>query len=122
MGVTFKLRDPSRDHIVKWPVKVPVVDENGAVHSHTLTAHFKVLGRSEINRLVGEGGLLQRATGNGDLLREVWVDWSGVGQEGIDGEVNFTPELRDQVLDDVATETALVNGYFEMLAGRKAKN
>ena len=122
MAVTFKLRDPAQDHVVKWPVWITSPTDGGNIAKQKLTAHFLVLPQSEVQEILGGDTMLAKADGNLNLLRRVWVDWSGVGAEGSDEELPFSPELRDRVLDDLAAQEALITAYFQMLRGHKAKN
>lgn len=125
MPVTFKMRDPTKDHIVKWTVRFNLPSENGEVIAHRFIAHFKVLPLSETEDLItGDAGgniLTLGRQGNLNLLRAVLVGWDGIGDE--DGQpVPFTPEMRDRIIDDASVQSALVTEYFNCLAGNKTKN
>lgn len=117
----FKIELPER---VKWPVKIPVGEDGGTVRQLKMTAYFKVLPQDrldEITRGKVADALLGAGDTDGDLLREVLVGFDDVGDaEG--APLEFSDEVRDQLINITTARTALIQAYMACIQGRAAKN
>lgn len=98
-----------------WPVKVQVPTDGRHVEQ-PFTARFKQVDRSRFVDL--NNGDAEEET---NLLREVLIGWDGIGDEN--GEpIPFSEQTRDQLLEIPYVRTAIVEAFFEGIAGRKRKN
>lgn len=98
-----------------WPVKVQVPTD-GRHQEQQFTARFKVVERSRFEDISSGDATAETA-----LLREVLLGWEGVADES--GEaLPFSEQVRDQLLEIPYVRTAVVEAFFEGIAGRKRKN
>lgn len=123
-GLKFVMRDPKKDHIVKWPVQWKMPDAEGELIEVGFIGHFKMLPSKEVNALFG-GGMFGRFADpkkNGAGLKEVLTNWSGVMDHDEGGETPFSEEQLENLLAYEDTLTACVTAYAHCIAGHQAKN
>ncbi|MDO8838024.1 MAG: hypothetical protein Q7V31_03785 [Parvibaculum sp.] len=126
--IKFVLRDPAKEHRIKWPVRWMIPDEDGGDVEVGFTAHFKLLPDEEVDKLFGGGmfGRFTDAVKNKAGLREVLVNWSGVElateKDAEPAEVPFSEAHRDMMLAWQDCSNALIRAYASALAGKSEKN
>jgi hypothetical protein len=97
----------SKERIVRdYPIDITMAGDKGTSVTHRVFADFKLLPRSERQKLAGIEA----------ILREALVGLKPIMIEG-EGEAPFSPEIRDQILDDDAMLRPLAEAYAEALAG-----
>lgn len=102
------------DQPVKWPVKVSRPEDEGKVSRHGFTAHFLVKSQAELEEISG--------VGNQAFLAKIWVGWSE-DLRGADNEsLPFSEAARDELAGITYVAGAVISAYWEMMAGRAAKN
>lgn len=115
----------------KWPVTFKMPTDGGKYEKHTFDAEFKRLPQSRINELQVEVNRRIKATERDEeydgevsdlsLASEVLLGWSGVVDDDGD-EVAFTEANKAQLLNVPMMSGAIIEAYFDSLAGKKAKN
>lgn len=105
----------------KWPVTVEVPTDGGRFERAEFVAEFRRLPQSRLDEvgqaLRGDGEKISDA----DLAEEVLVGWDKV--KDADGSpINFSAATRAAVLDISGVRTAVVQAFFESLAGGRRKN
>ena len=109
----FKPRDTSDP--IKWPVKVSVPKDGGVIDDrHGFTAHFKVLDAPSLQKF-------DRRPPDA-LLKEVVVGWEEDLRDEQEDPLPYAAELRDALIDNLHIRNALHSAYWDMMAGREAKN
>lgn len=114
---------------IKWPVKVAFVDGNGKAMPKTFIAHFPRLSQSEIDEIVKRAKLTEEADSDSvddkltddELARKVLIGWDEV----IDDQgqpVEFSPAMRDKLLEIFPVRPSVVKAWFESVSGVKRKN
>ena len=97
---------------VKWPVKFEAETADGETATGEYTAHFKILPDDEVQKLAVEG--------DAALISEVLVGWNGIGDK--DGELSFTKERLDQLMQMSFWRVQTISAYYEALAVCARKN
>ena len=99
----------------KWPGTVLVPQDGGKRGKQTFTAEFALL-PDERSRALRNGEI-----SDDDFLREVLVGWSGVADaDGAD--LPFSDEARDRLIAIPYVRVALIEAYFDFVAGGRRKN
>jgi hypothetical protein len=98
-----------------WPIKVQV-PVDGRHAEQVFSARFKKVDRDRLVELQSGDPDAEEA-----FLSEVVVGWEGVGDEQ-GNPLPFTPENRRLLLNVPYARTAVIEGYFEALGGRRRKN
>ncbi len=99
----------------KWPVTVLVPQDGGKRAKYTFTAEFALLA-PERERALKVGDISDE-----DFLREVLVGWSGV--QDVDGaDLPFSDDARDKLIAIPYVRAALIEAYFDFVAGGRRKN
>jgi hypothetical protein len=111
----FKL---SQSDTYNWPVTVEVPADGGRTEKSTFDAEFKRLTQSRIEEI---RKLIEREEiRDVDLVREVMVGWSSVVDQN--GEVPFSAQALDQLLEVPMVAGSIVLALFASLSGAKRKN
>lgn len=107
------------DHIV-YPVTVKFLDGNGKTVPKKFRAHFVRLSQSELDDLIEKSQ--NKEISDADLADRVFVGWDDVTDDN--GQpLEFTPALRDQLLDIYPTRPSVIAAWFESITGgAKRKN
>lgn len=100
---------------VWWPVTVQKPVDGGAVEEERFEAQFLLIGQDEIEAVSGATG------GQKAMLARVLVGWRGVAQQD-KGELPFTAENRDLVIDVPYVRRALGRAFLNAAYGAKEKN
>lgn len=89
-------------------------------------------GGFETSKLKCEFKLIDKATteaafeadeNGGDLLEQAFIrPLDPIGQEGVDGAIEFTEQVRAKFLNNPCVRAGLMRGYLRGVAGRKRKN
>lgn len=93
-----------------YPVRVEILDDDGVRRTHEFRALFRRYGRSDFERLMKrarDGEITDDA-----LAREVLLGWQGV-QDETGGEVSFSAEARERLLDLWPVLPALILAFVE---------
>lgn len=114
---------------IKYPVKVQFTEESGKTTTKTFTAHFPRLPQSEIDDLVSRAkpadsgnllGVVDRLTDD-ELARKILIGWDDVTDD--QGQpVEFSPAMRDKLLDIHPVRPSVIAAWFEQITGGKRKN
>jgi hypothetical protein len=104
----FVFRKAGEARTVAWPCKATLPIDGGKIEEQTILATFRLVEPSRMAEVLKPGNLMGQ---NGDVLqlRECLVS-----VEGAD-------DLADVFADPIAV-SALARGYWDMIAGRLAKN
>lgn len=113
----FQLATQS-DHIT-YPVTVECLDENGKLAPKKFKAHFARLPQSEIDDLIAKAQA-KEITDN-DLVDKVLVGWDDVVDDS-GKPIEFSPAMRDRLLEIFPVRPSVVTAWFESLSGAKRKN
>lgn len=102
-----------------WPVTVSLPASGGRFEKHSFDAEFKRIPQTrilEIGKQIKAG-----ETSDVDLCRELLVGWKGI-QDPNGEEMPFSESARDMLLDVHLVAAAIVEAFFNSIAGAKAKN
>ncbi len=99
----------------KWPVTVLVPQDGGKRGKQTFTAEFALLA-PERERMLKNGDIADE-----DFLREVLVGWSGVADADA-ADLPFSDEAHDKLIAIPYVRAALIEAYFDFVAGGRRKN
>ena len=144
MTAKFKLRDPTKKHIVEWPVTVTMPVDGGDFQESTFTAKFEVIPMEEVDKIYDKArqemlgdkaddkkaaaglqhlfGQLAKDTlmpGDVELLKRGWVGWTDVANEDKDSAAKFTPKVRDALLGTECFALSMKEEYLAFLKGRR---
>lgn len=99
----------------KWPVNVQVPQDGGKRAKQTFTAEFMLL-PPERQHALKNGSIPDE-----EFLCDVVVGWSGVNDaDGAD--LPFSDEARDKLIAIPYVRAALIEAYFDFVAGGRLKN
>lgn len=101
-----------------WPVTVEFPVSGGKFEKQTFDAEFKRLPQTRIREMTTDAG--RGKIDDNDFAREVLVGWKGVSDGS--GDVPFSAEALDRLLEIPLVAGAIVQAFFESLAGAKRKN
>lgn len=95
-----------------------VVEMPGVKAKQTFNAEFKRLSQDEINALFGK--VKSSEIDDKQFCRDVLAGWTGVNDA--DGELIFSAESLESVLNVYPLPAAIVQAYSESLTGARLKN
>jgi hypothetical protein len=99
---------------VKWPVTIQVPQDGGGSRPSKITCEYELLPQAELDDLLA-------ASGDAAFLRQVVLGIDGLADE--DGQtLAYSDEIAGQLFQIVYARNAIMSGYFEALAGGRAKN
>ncbi len=104
-----------------WPVSIKLPKDGGAYEKHTFDIEFKKLTQErlkEINQAIqSENSEMTDAV----LSHEIIVGWKGIA--GDDGnELPFSQGNLDALLNIPTVASAIIEAFFQSIAGAKRKN
>lgn len=132
MAQLFVLPTAQRPFEISWPVEVTVPQDGGTVSTEHFSVRFRLLPHSKVAEILGldadptAGDFSQtmaRKTLDGpvSLLREVVVGVEGIA-DASGQPLDFSPEVRDQMIDMPFVRKALLTAYRRCADGASVKN
>jgi hypothetical protein len=115
----------------KWPVAFRVPTDGGKYDKQSFDAEFKRLPQSRINEIQAEVQARVRAAEKGEpiefdisdisIAEEVLAGWSGVVDDDGD-EIAYSETGKTELLNVPMMAGAIIEAYFDSVAGKKTKN
>jgi hypothetical protein len=97
---------------VTWPVRISIPQDGGKVQNQDFDAKFEIISQAEHDDVL---------KGGGDMLARVWTGAQRlVGEDG-KSPVEFSEEIKAELLDVSYFRTGLASAYYEAFYGRKAE-
>jgi hypothetical protein len=102
-----------------WPVKYGTPKDAGKIEKSEFMAEFKRLPQSRLDAIQKQA--LDNAVDDDQFIGEILIGWSGIKTpEG--EEVLFNEATRSVVLDLAGMRAAIVQAFFDSIAGAARKN
>lgn len=112
----FKIVQPAT---VSWPVSVEIPVDGGRMEKHSFDATFRRITRSDLADLTAK--IQANELTEDDVIRQNLADWRGVVDA--DGEqVPFSETALDTMLDIPKVGPAILQAFFDSIAGARRKN
>jgi len=99
---------------IKWPVTVSVPQDGGGIREYKFTAFFQMLTADQIKEFENEG--------DEAYIEKILVGW---GTDLVDEEstpIPFSDEMRNKLAQMTNVKLGIVNAYWNLIRGVKAKN
>ena len=107
----FVLREPSQS--LKWPVKVSIPQDGGGVRTYQFTGHFKVLIQQELEQVVED---------DARFIDAMLVGWGDDLCDENNEPLPYADATREKLAAITYIKNAIITAYWELAAGRAAKN
>jgi len=109
----FILRDDNEP--IKWPVKIHRPLSGGRVEKrHGFTGHFRVYDSEQLTDI----GRLPDV----EFVSHILVGWDDDLVDEHKQPIPFSDDTRDKLARTTYIKAAIFNAYWDMMAGREAKN
>ncbi|MDE8350316.1 MAG: hypothetical protein POG74_12710 [Acidocella sp.] len=101
-----------------WPVSLQMPANGGKFTTHTFDVKFKRLSKADVDVLRGQ--LFQDDADAAAVVRGLVVGWSGIEDDA--GEIPFSENALDNVLDIQGVAPAIIVAFFNSVTGAPRKN
>lgn len=114
----FTLKKPGR---YIWPVAFKIPGENGSLQEFTFTAEFRHLPQTDLDSMWKKVFATPAEISDEEVVKKVLIGWKDVQDEN-GAVVPFNDDTLQSMLDFPRARSALVQAYFDSLAGKAEKN
>ncbi len=107
----FILRDPSQS--LQWPVQVSIPQDGGGIRRYQFTGHFKVLLQAELEQVVED---------DERFIAAMLVGWGDDLCDENQAPIPYSDVVREKLAAISYIKHAIITAYWQLSAGRTAKN